>query len=290
MQRYLALILSLLLSTSLMAKEARSIYSTRSLSLDLASKLAWHAILDCRKRGYSVAAAVVSSMDEKKHRGAKPNLCINALGIVDAQLRLLEERLGTRFEINVAHATGNSMRLFEELAATQSMDCVVDLCLGEMTNMIWRGQTEIAKSRLAFVKKEGLDYACSLGGLWSIICNSEEFGSLGGSGHTYEQINEDLFAVKASWPCLKETLDYLFLAISGFPKAPTMVLPLKGVGFDRDGDEPMADSELLSKAINYISSKCQEPANTQIRLVVCDAHINDQEVTAALVDAITDSF
>jgi len=52
-----------LISSSLLfsddSKDIDTIYSTRTLSLDLASKLAWQAILDCRKRGYSVAAAVV---------------------------------------------------------------------------------------------------------------------------------------------------------------------------------------------------------------------------------------
>ena len=36
-----------------------STYSFKSLSLEAASKAAWGAILDCRKKGYSVAVAVV---------------------------------------------------------------------------------------------------------------------------------------------------------------------------------------------------------------------------------------
>jgi len=54
---YFALLV--LFTSSLHAAEPEKIYSTRTLSLDLASKLAWHAILDCRQRGYSVAVSVV---------------------------------------------------------------------------------------------------------------------------------------------------------------------------------------------------------------------------------------
>ena len=62
MLRNLIIITNLIISPLLFADEVKTtdtIYSSRNLSLDLASKLAWHAILDCRKRGYSVAAAVV---------------------------------------------------------------------------------------------------------------------------------------------------------------------------------------------------------------------------------------
>ena len=62
MLRNLIIITSLIISPLLFADEVKTtdtIYSSRNLSLDLASKLAWYAILDCRKRGYSVTAAVV---------------------------------------------------------------------------------------------------------------------------------------------------------------------------------------------------------------------------------------
>ena len=47
-----------LLITQVHADEAK-IHSNRTLSVDLAAKLAWQALADCRKRGYSVAVAVV---------------------------------------------------------------------------------------------------------------------------------------------------------------------------------------------------------------------------------------
>ena len=50
----------LVLSTSVLhAKEESSLYTFKTLSVELASKAAWSAIQDCRKRGYSVAVAVV---------------------------------------------------------------------------------------------------------------------------------------------------------------------------------------------------------------------------------------
>jgi len=41
------------------AEEAAGLYTSKSLSVELASKAAWAAIKDCRKQGYSVAVAVV---------------------------------------------------------------------------------------------------------------------------------------------------------------------------------------------------------------------------------------
>ena len=41
------------------SSQAEGLYSFKTLSLELAAKAAWAAIEDCRKRGYSVAVAVV---------------------------------------------------------------------------------------------------------------------------------------------------------------------------------------------------------------------------------------
>ena len=52
-------LLFLLSASSLHADDEAGLYTTRSLSVELASRAAWGAIKDCRKRGYSVAVAVV---------------------------------------------------------------------------------------------------------------------------------------------------------------------------------------------------------------------------------------
>ncbi len=44
---------------ALSAEDEPSLYSFKSLSVELASKAAWAAVNDCRKKGYSVAVAVV---------------------------------------------------------------------------------------------------------------------------------------------------------------------------------------------------------------------------------------
>lgn len=59
MFRNFIIAISLLIPFSANAEEAGGIHSSRTLSIELASKLAWQALLDCRKRGYSVAVAVV---------------------------------------------------------------------------------------------------------------------------------------------------------------------------------------------------------------------------------------
>ena len=48
-----------LLTQILYAKEQAKFYHYKSLSVELASQVAWGAINDCRKRGFSVAVAVV---------------------------------------------------------------------------------------------------------------------------------------------------------------------------------------------------------------------------------------
>ena len=57
------LCISILLSATAYSKEgdddAPAIYSFKSLSVESASKAAWAALSECRKRGYSVAVAVV---------------------------------------------------------------------------------------------------------------------------------------------------------------------------------------------------------------------------------------
>ena len=41
------------------AKEANSLFTIRSMTVDIANKAAWESLQDCRKKGYSVAVAVV---------------------------------------------------------------------------------------------------------------------------------------------------------------------------------------------------------------------------------------
>ena len=59
MFRYAVILAGFIILPTSHAAEEPKIFSTRSLSVDLASKAAWQALLDCRKRGYSVATAVV---------------------------------------------------------------------------------------------------------------------------------------------------------------------------------------------------------------------------------------
>lgn len=56
--RLLTIICLIICSHPLHADDA-PLYNYKSLSLELASRLAWAAIHDCRKQGYSVAVAVV---------------------------------------------------------------------------------------------------------------------------------------------------------------------------------------------------------------------------------------
>ncbi|MEW8026276.1 MAG: heme-binding protein [Candidatus Thiodiazotropha sp.] len=58
---YLLTVLSIFSTNSACtdSEQDNSVYRFRSISLEMASKAAWGAINDCRKRGYSVAAAVV---------------------------------------------------------------------------------------------------------------------------------------------------------------------------------------------------------------------------------------
>ncbi|MCG7954190.1 MAG: heme-binding protein, partial [Candidatus Thiodiazotropha endolucinida] len=53
------LIMVLCLGTHVGFAESEGLYTSRSLSLELASKAVDGAIKDCRKKGYSVAVAVV---------------------------------------------------------------------------------------------------------------------------------------------------------------------------------------------------------------------------------------
>lgn len=59
MKNSLLIIGLLTLSNVLYAKDEAVLYSFKSLSVELADKAAWAAVKDCRKKGYSVAVAVV---------------------------------------------------------------------------------------------------------------------------------------------------------------------------------------------------------------------------------------
>lgn len=56
---FVFILLGLSLASQARADSGETLYVSKSLSLELASRLAWGAIEECRKRGYSVAVAVV---------------------------------------------------------------------------------------------------------------------------------------------------------------------------------------------------------------------------------------
>lgn len=63
-QQAIIFLILLIVTTSTYAKDETSkdeatLYSYKSLSVELASKAAWSALKECRKKGYSVAVAVV---------------------------------------------------------------------------------------------------------------------------------------------------------------------------------------------------------------------------------------
>lgn len=60
MNRILGLLAGIIFSaTSYSAEEVPALYTYKSLSVEMASRAAWGALKDCRKKGYSVAVAVV---------------------------------------------------------------------------------------------------------------------------------------------------------------------------------------------------------------------------------------
>jgi len=59
MVRIILMMFVTLITTPVYSKEQPALYQYKSMSLEVAAKAAWHALLDCRKRGYSVAVAVV---------------------------------------------------------------------------------------------------------------------------------------------------------------------------------------------------------------------------------------
>ena len=62
LRRVLAAVLSITftqLAFVVNAQGANNMFNTRTLTVDAASKAAWGALEDCRKRGYSVAVAIV---------------------------------------------------------------------------------------------------------------------------------------------------------------------------------------------------------------------------------------
>lgn len=59
MYQKLTALLCIFFALSAQAEQEHTMFSTRSMSVELASKAAWQAMLDCRKQGYSVAVAVV---------------------------------------------------------------------------------------------------------------------------------------------------------------------------------------------------------------------------------------
>ena len=56
----IGLLIALILSTtSAYASESKSMFTVKSLTVETAHKAAWEALKDCRKRGYSIAVAIV---------------------------------------------------------------------------------------------------------------------------------------------------------------------------------------------------------------------------------------
>jgi uncharacterized protein (UPF0261 family) len=218
---------------------------------------------------------------------AEPLIAVTTLGGTTETAMRFKTRLEEKgFEVVVFHAIGIGGRTMEELALEGKIHGVFDMSTNEVLDHLYGGMTDGGPDRLEAAGVMGLPYLVAPGNLDHLIYTSRE--------SIPEQFrNRKVFShgtrshIIRSRKTEMESLGLVMAEKLNKAKGPTAVIfPLKGFSFanlhvDREEfDDPESDRLLLATLKNNL--------RTDIKVVECDLHINQEEFAARAAEVYLD--
>lgn len=215
---------------------------------------------------------------------ARPLVAITSLGKSCLRYMVplkpaLEER---GYEVAVFHTTGMGGRAYEALAAQEKFAAVMDFSLQEISNQVHGSVVSSGPDRLEAAGRAGIPQIIAPGATDMIDLPAWQAMPLQYRDRPCHAHNRLIASVVATAEERRRTVRSIMDKLSRANAPVTFILPRRGIQeWDRPG-EALHDAEGLAALSDGIRAQARPP----VRLVECDAHIND----AAFADAALEVF
>jgi uncharacterized protein (UPF0261 family) len=211
---------------------------------------------------------------------SKPLIAATMFGVTTPCVTKVRERLEREgYEVLIFHATGSGGRAMEGLIKDGFITAVADLTTTEWADELVGGVLSAGKERLEAAANLGLAQVVSVGALdmvnfWAMSTVPEKF-----TGRHFYQHNENVTLMRTTLEENMELGKRMAEKLNAAKGPTTLILPLKGVSMiDAEGQAfylPDADEALFSSLRDHLAKN--------VKLIECDAHINDDAFAEAVV-------
>jgi methylmalonyl-CoA epimerase len=216
----------------------------------------------------------------------KPLIAVTTLGgTTETAMRFKAKLEEKGFEVVVFHAIGIGGRTMEDLVREGKIQGVFDMSTNEVIDHLYGGMTDGGPDRLEVAGEMGLPYLVGPGNLDHLIFTSRE-------GIPEQFRNRKVFShgtrihIMRSRKTEMAELGKVMAEKLNKAKGPTAVIfPLKGFSFanlhvdKEEFEDPVSDRLLLDTLRNNL--------RPDIKVIVCDCHINDEEFANAAAATYT---
>jgi uncharacterized protein (UPF0261 family) len=219
----------------------------------------------------------------------RPLIAITTLGGTTETAMRFKKRLEEKgYEVVVFHAIGIGGKTMEELIKEGKIQGVFDMSTNEVIDHLYGGMTDGGPNRLEAAGMMGLPYLVAPGNLDHLIFTSPERIPEQFKGRKVFSHGPAIHIIRSRKTEMKE-LGKVMAAKLNKAKGPTRVIfPLKGFSFanihvDREEfDDPESDYLLLETLKKNLRS--------EIKVIECDLHINDEEFAYRAAEAYVDLY
>ncbi len=218
-----------------------------------------------------------------------PLIAITTLGGTTETAMRFKKRLEEKgYEVVVFHAIGIGGKTMEELIKEGKIQGVFDMSTNEVIDHLYGGMTDGGPSRLEAAGAMGLPYLVAPGNLDHLIFTSPERIPEQFKGRKVFSHGPSIHIIRSRKTEMEE-LGRVMAEKLNKAKGPTRVIfPLKGFSFanihvDREEfDDPESDYLLLETLKKNLRS--------EIKVIECDLHINDEEFAYRAAEAYVDLY
>ena len=236
--------------------------------------------------GQAAGAAVGACLATDTHADPRPVIGMTSLGSSAlTYMKALKDPLEARgYELAVFHTTGMGGRAFEDLAARGFFAAVMDFSLQELVNHMNGSCVSSGPDRLRGAGRAGTPQIVAPGATDMVDYPTWGAPPIAYAGRPTHAHNRLLASVCIGPPMRRAVAREIGRCLAEATGPTALLLPQRGIeGWDREGG-PLHDPEGLAALVDELPRALPPSA----RMVMLDAHINDEAFAQAALDVLDD--
>ena len=233
------------------------------------------------------AAAGMALGDVPEAASDRPGLGMTMFGVTTACVSQVREALETDHEVYTFHATGTGGQSMEKLAESGFLAGVLDVTTTEVADFLVGGIFPCTADRFGAVIRSGIPYVGSVGACDMVNFGGRETVPQRFEGRTFHVHNAQVTLMRTTAEENERIGEFIVSRLNEMPGPVRFLLPLRGVSAIDAPGQPFHDPEADAALFAAIRNGWRNAPNR--RLIELDAHINDPEFAAALVENFRDA-